>query len=651
MRKDFKKTVLLSVLLLFSLFSAFAGEREIGENYIKKANLQMGRNSRMAAYFLDKAYDYSQDIPEYYYLRNRLIPDSRDNLHLKRQNADLLIESLGNYFYIDEYTLLKSAIDIYEKTRSYEKCIALYKILLSYKDRYLLDDYRRYIEVLFYADRADLVEEAVKEAMRSYSSLDLVYYRMLAGIRQGSLSGISFVNSLSRLYANNYSATRQLYLKVLFYSNPEIISGLVAEYYALFDIGGISAGFNKKILYQLIIKSEALTEESRNRLLTSWVEARGLSDYRSNRILEAGLFPADATSDLAAAFFNYTGMRSRDSNDDGLWEEFYRYEKGGLKDVIFDMDQDGLYERRVEFYERRSVKSIYIYRSRYDFDKYHFNRVDGSLVYVERHLDGEVTEKTHFFSSLLVPTDSEQLKWDNLVSYVDYKEYFTEGYTYEKYFNGEIEYINYDYDEDGLFEYKKLFTDGMLVEGLRDTVGDGIYDTLERYQGGRLKYLFTRTDPAFEGYDYKEEVIAGGLIKSWDENHDNIFEIAIEEYDGLIYEKYDINFDGKYDYVFKTVKKSSRTLYRVSNGRYQEINSREITADDGKKGWILVSAKDISGLETPDWIDLKDEKNYSGIFSYKGEKFFFKKGLIEGEKFRYRTYIIEGKLFLFDMMR
>lgn len=651
MRKYLKRTGLIILFLFCLLTTAFAGEREIAENFIKKAYLQMERNSSMAAYFLEKSFEYADDIPEYYYLKNRLLPDTRDNLYLKKVNVDKLVENLGNYFYVDDYLLIKSAIEVYEKTRSYDKAITLYKILLSYKDRYLLEDYLSYIEVLFYADRVELVEGAVQEALRGYSSLDLFYYYLLARIKLGQISDKGFADRLRPLFANNYSRTKQLYLKVLYYNSRESLAELVADYYALMELGGVSAGYNRKIIYELLMKSALLDDEDRVRLLESWLTVKGLSDYRTADIIRQAIPEEEATTDLAINYLYYTGMRSMDSNEDGLWEEFYRFEKGILKDIIFDVDQNGLYEKRVEYYRADAPKFLYLYRGRHNYDRYHFNELDGSLVFAESYIEGAVVEKTVFLPSTALGAGLESFNPAELTLYIDYKELFSEGYIFEKYYRGELQYINCDFDEDGLFEYKKIYKEGKLAEGLRDTAGDGFYDTLEQYVNGRLKRLFTRTDPAFEGYDYKEEVISGGVIKYWDANQDNIFEISIEEYDGLIYEKYDIDFDGSYDYAFKTVKDSTRTLYKVMGGRYQELYSKNITPPDGKKGWVVVSARDIEGLAVPDWIDLKDRKNYSGIFSYKGEKLFFKNGLIEANGFKYGVYIIEGKLFLFDMMR
>lgn len=641
------------LIIIFSIpLFLFSEEIEIAKRYIKKAYLLVEKNHNLTNYFLDKSFEYSKELPEYYHLKNFLLNNTRENIIVKKKNANEVIKNLQNSFLIDIYTLLKDAIVVNKIGRNYTECIKLYKILLDYQDRYLYDDYIDYIEMLFYAGNYKLMSSIIEQAFQNYSTLDLTYYWLLANIKYTKMSNNRSILFLNQLAANDYPLTKILYLKILYSTSKNELIKVFNQYKQLNSSGMLLADFHKKIIYEFFMKKDLLLESDLKELLKQWIMISGLEDYRTDIIIRNSDLLIENDEQLKQVIKFYTGSRLKDMDEDGIWEEYYSYENGELKEVIYDHNQDGVFEKKNEYYSVNKLKSMYFYSEINTYQKYNFNRYDNSLYMIENWDNNKLTEKIYFSKSMFFPVNKIDLNNNKVIKYIDYKiAYQDEGIKYQKYHAGKLKFINYDYNNDGFYEYKQFYQAGVLIEAIRDTSGDKNYDTKEKYQDGKLKFIFTRTDPVYAGYDYKEEILRNGVIKYWDENQDGIFEIAAEEYNGILNKKFDINFDGIFDYLYQEISGKSTALYQFVNGKPKRVEFLDMRDLTRKKGWIIISVNNIDNLEIPESIQIDDLKTFSGIFVYKGEKKYFKKGIIENDFFSFRIFILNGVIYLFDRMR
>ena len=649
--KQNKKLLLLSFLLFSPFLTLFSNEIKIAENYIKKSFQQIEKNKKLADYFLDQSFEYSRKLPEYYFLKNRLLNNRRVNMYLKKENAENIVLYLHNSFLIYNYTLLKETIAIFEKTHAYEKCIGLYTILLDYHDRELYDDYIKYIKLLIAAEEYGLIIRITENALERYYTLDLIYYNLLAKLKTDSASLTDYREIYSRLKSNGYPAARLLYLKSIFTDSSSQLASMLDEYSGYLDKNQLNPGFKKIILYEFYHKKHFLDLEHKEKLFSYWIEANGLSDYRTGIIIKDAYFSPDNTGDIAPQFLLYTGIRTKDIDNDGLWEEMYQYRDGKLRESVIDSNQDGIYENRTEYYFSGSIKHIYKYNKPDEYYQYRYNERDNSLEFIEKRRENRTIEKITLKSSSFFQEGTSPPAPGSLLKYIDHIEYYPSGKIFKKFHNGIVQHIYFDSDNDGFFEYKQFFHQGLLIEGLRDTSGDRFYDTMEKYSGGSLKNIFTKTNPSYSSYDYKEEITESGIIKYWDENRDNLYEIAVEEKGNIINKKFDINFDGKYEYIYQTIKNKSENLYRIENGKWIMLESHSKGIIQTGKGWVIVTAAEPDTMELPDKILIQDNKNTHGIFRYQNEKYFFKFGVIETGKFKYKIFRINNTLYLFDIMR
>ncbi|MCG8570114.1 MAG: hypothetical protein MJB14_08240 [Spirochaetes bacterium] len=636
----------LFILILITL-PIYSNEKILAQNLLIKAINHIESNHKLADYFAEKSYAYHQNLPEYYYIKNRLIPPLRENNLKKKMLADLILTNLDQAFIVDHYTLLKSVIFTYENLLAYEECIPLYDIILDYRDRNLYDDYLDYIILLFYKKDYPKIIEVIKEAQKNYQHLDLVYHLTKAQLLNQSITDQELTKVIDQLQANHYQDSKIFYLKVLAAENS-IIPDLYPEYEKLKMMQKISPTLEKNICFQLLSKNSDLTTDQNQYLLKQWIDDNGLKDFRSNEILKIIPELKDATDDLALQFNNYTGTRTKDINEDGMWEEYFYFKMGQLLEWKIDQNQDGILEKRLDFFDNGKVKNSFQYLGIDSYWQYTFNEMDDSLKQAILWKNNLQQKIISYYQSELFIKNPDNIDRDMFTNYIDNIELPGLHKTYIKYYQGVIQYKQFDFDNNGYYEYKQIFQQGKLIEGLRDTNGDKLYDLKEIYQSEKLKTILSRTDPDFDGYDYKEEITNNGIIKYWDENKDHIYEIAVEQFQESEMNKYDINFDGKYDYLLKKHKNDSYTFYKIQNNQLLPILYQEKKNETVKKGWVVISTKNIEMLKFPQTIELTNYQSYAGIFTYNNQKKMFKNRRIKNKDFDYQIFFINNQIFLFD---
>ena len=98
-------------------------------------------------------------------------------------------------------------------------------------------------------------------------------------------------------------------------------------------------------------KPEVLSQSQLRLLLNEWIASNGLQDYTTNQIL-ANKTVADFVNQdklLYDNYINYSGIRIKDQDFDGDWEEYYEYTSGIIVIKILDQNQDGINEREYEY--------------------------------------------------------------------------------------------------------------------------------------------------------------------------------------------------------------------------------------------------------------------------------------------------------------
>ena len=143
------KKALVFIIFLF-ISNLYPDEIDIAKLQIRKAydNYIAGK-SALAEEILNGVGDFVQNIPEYYYLKNAFLGDSRDFLSSKMENSRNIFRNIKNNYFLSAYELLNHTKNISVKTRNYDFAKNVYNEILSIPNIDLLNDYIGYIETLF----------------------------------------------------------------------------------------------------------------------------------------------------------------------------------------------------------------------------------------------------------------------------------------------------------------------------------------------------------------------------------------------------------------------------------------------------------------------------------------------------------------------
>ena len=650
-----KKFLLQIVFLFFISFIVFSEDARMAEFYINKA-FEYYKSGQFAASedILEKSFAYSKSYPEYYYIYNLLLEEKRDNNHIKKDNADKIAEYLNNSFLVEEYDFIKQISKIYEEVKESEKSYNFYKKLVSLRNKMNIDDYMSFIDMLFKAkgkSQFELIPQVISEAKFYYESLDFDYYLILFKLLKGGVVQKDFDFVLNKLSSNKYPPERQLYLKSLFYNDRSSVSNLYAEYLSLHENKSINDFYQKKILYNIILKSRFLNDRETIFLLNEWRDI-GQNDIKSlDFLLNKRLYNfVNNEEELKKTYINYSGIREKDNDEDGAWEERYEYKNGVLISRILDLNQDGVYEKKIVNYDEGNIKDLYVYKSMNNFFKYSFNKNDKSLEYLETYSNGAKNSKLTFVSSSFYPKIEglENVSINELLLYVDYSEIWDNDiYKKVKYSRSVIEYIDIDTNNNKLIDKRELYKNGKLDVVLKDNNENGKFEVYEKYSEGTLNFITYMSDEGVIDISYKEVFLKSGVQKYWDYDNNGKYEVSVIEYNnGMIRKFFDINFDGNFDFEID----SKNNAFKITDSKkpiMQNINFMEKNKSNNKN-WTIISVKDIKELSVPDNIIVSDKRSLSGYYYYKGGQHFFKRGIIKSSDFSYRLSLLDEKIFLFE---
>ena len=358
----FIKKKLLVIIICISFIISIAGEEiELAKFYLKKSfYYYQDKKKNLSNDYLSKAYEYSKEFPEYYYISNLLLPDNKSNMALKESNAENILKKIDNSFFIDNYELLKHAALIFENVRNFDKSIEVFNKFLLTSNRILREDYVNYIEMLFNTNniaKLNLIPNVIKNANKLYDSLDFNYYSILYEIITKKIKETEFNKNINVLISNNYSQTKVLYLKILFFNNSKNLSMLYNEYIKMKKYNIIEAGVKKRLIFNLLKKAYWLSQAQILVLLEDWNHI-GQQDQQTNILLinKKVLGIIKNNKALNESYLKYTGVRRRDEDEDGNWEEYFEYKDGIAIKKINDKNQDDIYETEVHFFDNGYIR-------------------------------------------------------------------------------------------------------------------------------------------------------------------------------------------------------------------------------------------------------------------------------------------------------
>lgn len=652
-----KKKYFIFLTLIISI-NLFSEEIDLAKFYIKKAShfYQNGKHDLSQEYII-KSREYSERFPELYYISNLLLPDNKTTLSQKRKNAENIVKNLRNGFLIDNYELLKQAAKVFEKVRDFNKSSELYDRYISDRNKNKLSDYIEYVKMLFNSDlnnKYKKIPAIINKANQIYDSLHLNYFMLLFEILYKNIDNTIFEKKLGVLISHNYSSTRILYLRSIQYDDMKNLKGVLTEYNNLLDKGNIEAGFNKRITYNLLKRSGKFKEEDVVNLLAKW-ELLGNDDQKTIDILGNKNIRdiVNKNEDLKNTLINFTGVRRKDTDNDGNWEVFFEYKNGIVVNKIVDKDQDGIYETGQSYFDNGKIKNYLDYNmDNSNYNKYVFNERDSSLLKVEIIKGDKLFKQYTMVQSSIFPDINklDQIKLANILEYVAYEESWKDGYNITNYFNEKKEYEYLDNNNNGIYEKKIFYDNGMIDEVLSDLNEDGNFEKHEIYKNSELKETMYKTIENLETYDYKEVYFKDKVDKYWDNNLDNIFEIYIEEFNnGMSNKRFDIDFDGDYEYLYQYKNNLQKGIYYIAGDKKVLLKEYKEPYKEKKKNWKIVTIQDLEKVIIPDNIILEEKKSLSGMFSYNGKKFYFKNGLVKNELFSYRLFLINNVIYLFEI--
>jgi hypothetical protein len=646
----------IPVLLFFTFifpficspFNVYSSDPEIAKNLIKTSyDYFKEGNKQLASEMLQRSYEITNTIPEYYYISNLLFGNDMKTFHDQESNAEKIVKYASNSFMIEKYDLLKQCAVIYGKTHRFRKSLSLYEQLFSIETSDHKQDYLDCVGMLFHSELTADILPVLGEAKRYFDSPDLDYYSLLYGVLHARPAKKEFDAQLLNLTAKNYPAVKLLYLKALYGTNG---NETFNEYSSL-SKQAVDPFLKKNIIHSMLTNRGSLNRAQMTGLLQDWIASGGLSDSRTDGLLsDKYIFDLINTDkSMKDPVLKYSGERYTDNDEDGNPEEYFIYKNGRAVQAVYDTDQNGINESVIKYFDDGNIDEYDKFTGESSSEKYFFNRLNRSLESVEFYSNGSMTGKFVMKNSALFPKLSEigNIKIENLLPYVNLAESGdVNGKKQVKYYNGSVQYEYFDSDNNGYYEYRKFYVNGSADHAVKDVDQDGIFEIREEYKNGKLTAVYSMSDENSKIYDYKEMFSDNGIEKYWDSNSDGIYEMKITENKDAEFKYFDINFDGIYDFVLESRNNSPERLYEIKNGKRELMKNYAEDKKISVNNWLILSVRKMSDIEIPDGIDLSKK-----IFTYKNKKQFFENNEIKNGYMNFRIFIHKNEIYLIDMMR
>lgn len=261
---------------------------------------------------------------------------------------------------------------------------------------------------------------------------------------------------------------------------------------------------------------------------------------------------------------SFTGVRIRDGNRDGFYEQRYRYQEGVLKQFISDQNQDGIAEASILFAENKP-------------DTVSLSRDEGAADLEYRYSDYPFLDTAVVFSGgwrreyrmvpytvrrpAFVTLSSKQFGLD-LRSDLRAEEDQLRASAYLMEEHGpnapyaqrrthlladRITRIEDLPDGRGNFTRSVYYSDSLPAEGLRDLDGDGIPEIRELYRGGRL-WKITLDQDGDGKPEFAQVLEDDEMLTFWDYNDDGVYDSReVAASDGLSSRDFSSTLDGSFD--------------------------------------------------------------------------------------------------------
>ncbi|HPO49950.1 MAG TPA: hypothetical protein PLO89_06450, partial [Spirochaetota bacterium] len=508
--------------LLFIFFTAsylfsFDENGELAKVYLQKSHYYYNLGQfDICKEYLNKSLNYSDEIPEYYYISNLILTSDKKNKFQKAQNSLKIVSYIEKSFLIKKYNMLQNAAQSFKNVRDFEKTFETYSLIFKINDEDLKKDYFDCIDSLFDSKIRGRLKDVIASAKSVFTDPDLDYYEVLYYAMENKIERKDFDRKVSSLVVLNYNPIKIFYLKTLYYSDG---GRLFEEYFGLKNKNDNK--LLKKIIFNIMQKKKGVSDKQIVSLLNEWLNLGFLSDYYTNLILNNPKISKIIKSkkNLNDAFLNYTGARIKDEDEDGDYEGYEEYTNGVLTLEVFDSNQDGINEYSIAYDEKSVVKNLTIFNKSDDYSIYNFNEANKSLDNVEIVKKGEIIEKKYLIKSIYFPDKLDILKNKDISKEnIDYKEIYEEGYSYFKYDKGKIVYEYADNDKNGYFESKKFYENDEILYAIRDTDENGFYEIKEMYRKGKIYGAYYKTNDIIDKYDYIENISDDKTEKMWDDN-------------------------------------------------------------------------------------------------------------------------------------
>ncbi|MBN2546513.1 MAG: hypothetical protein JXB50_12000 [Spirochaetes bacterium] len=654
------KLTIFIVLTFYLSVHIFPEDIGLAKFYLEQSyNSYLNQSFKTADEFAEKSYQFYQKLPEYYYIKNLLYPDDKTHLSIKKKNADSIIKLINNSFLLEHFILYRQTADIYESTRNFTNAYISYiKVIDSINKTQ--EDYLNLIKMLFNSDvlgHLDLVPVIITNAKKFFNSLDLEYYNLKYRVLKKNIDVNEFINGIKLLEANSYFPSRILYLEVQYYYNQKKINELYSKYSTLKKNNSIESGYLKLILYELLLKAGYLTTNQTRELLNEW-DKIAQNDHKTVNLLKITVIKNIIKPDkyLNEKFNDFTGARRKDVDLDGEWEEYFEYKNGIVVKYIKDQNQDGISEIEADFSDNGILKNYTLFNDKSDYKIYIFNEIDKSIKNIEAYKDDRLRKRytlstSKFFADIKNLT---ALNENQLLPITSYVEEFDSIYKKTKYYNGKKEYSVIDKNFNNKFEEKIIYKDDIIDEIYKDNDENGLYEVVEKYHNNKIDTIKYKSDEHQDNFYYTEKIQQDKIIKKWDNDFDNIYEVEIEEYpNGTNIKKIDIDYDGLYDYAYEYKKNILIKIYNLKTNKILKESNTNVKdvyiSDKISFKWNIISAKDLKKIILPDNIIVSNKKLISGYYLYKNEKYYFENSIIQNKDFHYRLFYINDKLYLYDL--
>ncbi len=658
-----KKTILILALVLFSLNGALCGNRELAASLIKKAAININISKDLSSGFLAESYEYDKTIPEYYYYM-LILSGMRNDYTRNTGYAAGIIKNVDNSFYQDNYTLLKKAAESLVRVRAFAAAGECYERMSMLKGANYLECVLGHLYMLENSGDYRKMLEVASGNLKKYTHDDLYYYKLLAEIKLGSSSSQENLNGLNALKSFDYDKSRVLYIESMLDADRLSVDASVK---AFSENTGLSKRYTKRILYNLIFKadeqsaaaaaaaadssSDATTDiySQTAALLELWQKNGGAEDLRTLAI--AGLPGVNMLRNSGGTGLEWLVPKdvimTADSDEDGNPESAVQYRAGVPVKKYIDADQDRVFEKVFDYYANGLIKTVKKRSTDNGYFEMEFNKYDSTLIKIT-HFANEILNKIDYYYKTTIPyKDGVEDAVDSLSGSLDYSEIHDKYVSIVKRYKGVIQYEDIDRDNNGVFEYKRVYDNNLVNDGYIDINGDGQFDVFEIYDKGVLKRVNIKNDPYYGGYDYYEEYGAGNVSKFWDNNRDGVFEVnEISAGDKSYKSKFDINYDGRFDFMV-TGNGNAVEFYKLSGSSATFLSRKLNGTYNVKYGYTVVSIRDYKTLPVPESIVFKTDS--TGVFIAAGVKNHFSDNLIKIGGVSYRLYAQKGEIYLFDM--